>query len=63
MKAWYQSKTVWLLLAQLLIIWSAFVTKESSLTATISVTMTTVAGMIIRFYTDKPVSLNGGKES
>ena len=59
-KHWYQSKTLWLLFAQLLMIWAAFVTNEATVTASIGISMTTMAGVIIRFYTEKPIQRNNG---
>ena len=60
MKPWYQSRTIWLLVAQLLGVWAAFVTKEASLIASLGITMTTISGVIIRFYTEQPISRNNG---
>ena len=61
MKDWYHSKTIWLLAAQLLIIWAALVTGESNITATVGITLTTVAGVITRFYTDQPMKKPNGR--
>jgi len=62
MKHWYQSKTIWLLVAQLLGVWAAFVTGEASVVATVAISMTTISGVIIRvFGTDQPIQrTNGG---
>lgn len=50
-KAWWKSKTIWLLIAQLLGTWALWLTGEVTLKATLAVNLTTVGGFIIRYYT------------
>ena len=53
---WYASKTLWMLFAQLLGIWAMYVTGEASFVATVGITMTTASSVIIRFYTNQPIT-------
>jgi len=61
MKNWFQSKTIWLLIAQLLGIWALYVTGESTMAAAMGITMTTIAGVINRFYTNEPIKKPNGR--
>ena len=54
-KTWYKSKTIWLLVAQLLIVGSSVVTGDMGTNTAVGVSMTTVAGFIVRYYTDSPI--------
>jgi len=56
-KVWYKSKTIWLLIAQLMGVWSLNITGEASIVASMAITMTTVAGFITRYYTNEGVTL------
>jgi len=62
-KHWYRSKTIWLLVAQLLGVWAAFVTGEASFVATVGISMTAISGVIIRVYsTEQPIQRTNGGE-
>ncbi len=50
-KVWYKSKTIWLLVAQLLLIVASFAKSEISFSAAFALILSNVAGYIIRFYT------------
>jgi hypothetical protein len=60
MKVWYRSKTIWLLIAQLLGTWALHLTGEVTVTATLAINMTTVGGFITRYYTREGISLTNG---
>lgn len=55
-KAWYKSKTIWLLVAQLLAVFAGVITKDVGLTSAIAISMTTVSGFIVRYYTDSGIT-------
>jgi hypothetical protein len=59
-KNWWQSRTIWLLVAQLLGVWAAYVTGEASMIASLGITMTTISGVIVRFYTEQPIQRSNG---
>jgi hypothetical protein len=56
-KVWYKSKTIWLLIAQLLAVFAGVVSKDIGLTSAIAISMTSISGFIIRYYTDQGISL------
>ena len=60
-KPWYKSRTVWLMAAQLLTIWSAFFTGEASVNTLVALSCMSIGGMINRYYTDQSIrKINGG---
>lgn len=56
-KVWYKSKTIWILIAQLLGVWALSITGEASINASIAVSMTTVGAFITRFYTNSGITI------
>ena len=55
MKKWYKSKTIWLAVGQLLIIWASCVEGKVELTTTIALSMTFVGGIINRYFTSSEI--------
>ncbi|MCU0645779.1 MAG: hypothetical protein MUC94_16160 [bacterium] len=47
-------------MAQLLGVWAAYVTGEASMIASLGITMTTISGVIVRFYTEQPIQRSNG---
>jgi len=55
MKHWYSSKTIWIAIGQLLIIWASFISGDVGFNTTMALSMTFLGGVINRFYTNQDI--------
>ena len=54
-KVWYQSKTIWLVIGQLMIVWASYFSGEAKMTAVIALSLLNVGNIINRYYTSVPM--------